>query len=337
MADVRLLSRAILAGERAALSRGISLVESRLTTQREAARMLLKHVLPQRSASASLRIGVSGPPGTGKSTLIEALGGVLLDRGHRLAVLAIDPSSHRTGGSVMGDKTRMPRLAADRRAYIRPSPSQGTLGGVARRTEEAALLCECGGYDRVIVETVGVGQSEVAVAGMTDMFVLLVPPSSGDGLQGIKRGIMEMADAVIVTKCDGQLEPAALSVARDLRAALKLFRPRLRSWRPSVMTSSSFDRESTLKVADLIEEFHATTKASGDLVRRREEQALRAIWDHACAEVLERLPSIHGVDELVRRYARESATGDTSPSLAADAIASYVLRSASHAPDVGQS
>lgn len=217
--DINALTRAVLAGERTGLSRAISLVESKLPAQRTAARSLLKAVLPQRSTQKSLRIGISGPPGTGKSTLIESLGGVIVEKNHKLAVLAIDPSSQLSGGSIMGDKTRMQSLSADPRAFIRPSPSQGALGGVARRTEDVALLCESSGFDRIIIETVGVGQSETAVAGMTDLFLLLVPPGSGDGLQGIKRGIMEMADAIVVTKCDGHLKQAALDAARG--AALR--------------------------------------------------------------------------------------------------------------------
>lgn len=190
-ATAQMLATALVAGERRALSKAITLVESTQPASREAADELLSLVLPQRDASRCLRLGISGPPGTGKSTLIESLGLELASRRHRLAVLAVDPSSHRSGGSVLGDKTRMPQLSANPAAFIRPSPAQGVLGGVARRTEDVALLCESGGYDRVVVETVGVGQSEVVVAGLVDMFVLLVPPGAGDGLQGIKRGIRD--------------------------------------------------------------------------------------------------------------------------------------------------
>lgn len=217
------LAEALLRGERFALSRAITLVESRAPQHRSAVNTLLTAALPQRYAgTSSLRIGISGPPGAGKSTLIEALGNELLSRGNTLAVLAVDPSSTRSGGSVLGDKTRMPTLAADRRAFVRPSPAGGTLGGVARRTEDAMLLCECAGYDRIIVETVGVGQSEVAVAGMVDIFLLLIPPAAGDELQGIKRGIMELADVAIVTKADGELRGPAGQAASQLRAAFKV-------------------------------------------------------------------------------------------------------------------
>ena len=235
------LADALLRGERSALAKTISLVESRARRHRSDKDALLSAALPQRAASAmqTLRIGISGPPGAGKSTLIEALGGELLSRGHRLAVLAVDPSSARSGGSVLGDKTRMPTLASDRRAFIRPSPSRGELGGVARRTGDVMLLCECAGYDRVFIETVGVGQSEITVASMVDMFVLLVPPGAGDELQGIKRGIMELADVVVVTKADGELRRPAHMAATQLRSALKVLQPRSPHWTPRVLEVSA--------------------------------------------------------------------------------------------------
>lgn len=236
------LASAVLRGERAALARAISLVESVAPQQREQADILLQELLAKPapvSAADRLRIGISGPPGAGKSTLIEALGTEIVGRGHKLAVLAVDPSSRRSGGSILGDKTRMPRLSSDPRAYVRPSPARGALGGVAPRTEDSILLCECAGYDRVIVETVGVGQSEVDVARMCDLFVLLVPPAAGDELQGIKRGIMELADVCLVTKADGSLRPAAAEAARQLRASLKVLRPRSNVWTPRVLEVSS--------------------------------------------------------------------------------------------------
>jgi len=282
-ATAQTLATALVAGERRALSKAITLVESTQPASREAADELLSLVLPQRDASRCLRLGISGPPGTGKSTLIESLGLELASRRHRLAVLAVDPSSHRSGGSVLGDKTRMPQLSANPAAFIRPSPAQGVLGGVARRTEDVALLCESGGYDRVVVETVGVGQSEVVVAGLVDMFVLLVPPGAGDGLQGIKRGIMELADLVVVTKCDGALKPVAKAAAQDIRAALSVLRPRDAAWAPRVITSSMHDPGSAAAVADVIEEFRATMGRAGALRARRAEQADSRVWEH-CSE-----------------------------------------------------
>lgn len=243
MAGATRLAERLLRGERAALSKAITLVESTAARSRPAADALLDRTLSLRAAAASasdgaptsatepsasrglLRIGISGPPGAGKSTLIEALGMEMVNRGHRLAVLTVDPSSAHSGGSVLGDKTRMQKLSADRRAFVRPSPACGHLGGVARRTHDAMALCESAGFDRLVVETVGVGQSEVAVASLVDVFVLLVPPAAGDELQGIKRGIMELTDIVIVTKADGRLRAAAGEAARQLRAALKVLRP----------------------------------------------------------------------------------------------------------------
>ena len=250
---VRALASALLRGERAALARGITLVESRAPRMRAAADALLEAALNDRQAQndhaagsgvarvPSLRIGISGPPGAGKSTLIEALGEELIGRGHKLAALAVDPSSHISGGSILGDKTRMPKLSANRSAYIRPSPSRGELGGVARRTEDAILLCECAGYDRIIVETVGVGQSEVAVARMCDVFMLLVPPGGGDELQGIKRGIMELCDIVVVTKADGALRRPARDAARQLKSALQVMRPKHPAWSTPVLEVSSVE------------------------------------------------------------------------------------------------
>ena len=211
------LAKAVLARDRRALSRAITLVESQAPAHRRQARELLAALLPQKpKAPKTLRLGISGSPGTGKSTLIEAFGAELLSRGHRLAVLAVDPSSQRSGGSIMGDKTRMPNLSAAPDAYVRPSPSRGVLGGVARRTEDALLLCECGGHDRLIVETVGVGQSETVVADMTDFFCVLMLAGAGDELQGIKRGLMELADLIAVNKADGDNTRPAQRAAHDL-------------------------------------------------------------------------------------------------------------------------
>src|SRR3954452_22383423 len=222
------LARLVIAGDRRALARAITMAESTRADHRAEAEALLAEVLPH--VGGSVRVGISGAPGAGKSTFIEALGVHLIERGHRLAVLAVDPSSTRSGGSILGDKTRMEELSRRSEAFIRPSPSGGTLGGVARRTREALLLCEAAGHDVVLVETVGVGQSEVAVAGMLDVFVLLLAPGGGDDLQGVKRGIVELADVVVVNKADGDLAAAAERTAADYANALHFLRSRTEGW-----------------------------------------------------------------------------------------------------------
>ncbi len=236
------LAAQVLGGDRRALARAITLVESTRPDHRVEADALLAELIPH--AGDATRVGISGAPGAGKSTLIEALGVQLVDAGHRVAVLAVDPSSTRTGGSILGDKTRMEELVRRPDAFVRPSPTGGTLGGVTRRTREALLCCEAAGFDVVLVETVGVGQSEVAVDGMVDTFVVLVPPAGGDELQGIKRGIMELADVVVVTKADGDLEAAAKATAADYANAMRLIRPKsdalaAHGWRPEVLTCSA--------------------------------------------------------------------------------------------------
>ncbi|HKY65292.1 MAG TPA: methylmalonyl Co-A mutase-associated GTPase MeaB, partial [Acidimicrobiales bacterium] len=231
------LARGLTTGDRRALARSITLVESARADRRAEAAALLDAVLPE--TGRAVRVGISGTPGAGKSTFIDELGSHLTAAGHRVAVLAVDPSSSRSGGSIMGDKTRMERLARDPAAFIRPSPSGGTLGGVARRTREAAFLCEAAGFDVVLVETVGVGQSETVVADMVDCFVLLAAPGGGDELQGIKRGIMELADVIVVNKADGDLLPAARRAVADHRHAVHLLRPKHPGWTVPVLAVSA--------------------------------------------------------------------------------------------------
>ena len=231
------LANKIRVGSRRELARAITLIESSRTDHREQAEQLLQTLLTD--TGNSLRIGISGSPGVGKSTFIEALGLRIIDTSHSLAVLSIDPSSTRSGGSILGDKTRMMELAKHPQAFIRPSPSGGTLGGVAKRTRETLLLCEAAGFDTVIIETVGVGQSETAVAEMTDMFLLLVQPGGGDELQGIKRGIMELADLLIVNKADGDLLSIAQNSASDYSNALRLMQPRSKNWQTPVVSCSA--------------------------------------------------------------------------------------------------
>lgn len=263
------LAEPLLAGQRRALARAITLAESTRPDHEAQAQALLAAVTP--STGRAIRIGLTGVPGVGKSTFTEALGLWLVERGHRVAVLAVDPSSARTGGSIMGDKTRMPRLSVHGSAFIRPSPSGGTLGGVARRTREAMLLCEAAGYDVVLVETVGVGQSETQVAAMTDLFVLLTLPNAGDELQGIKRGIMELCDLAVVNKAD--TDPKAANRAQSqLTAALSLLTPHGAEWLPRAMQASALTGQGIAAFWEVVQEF----QASIDLTARRRRQT--ASW-----------------------------------------------------------
>jgi LAO/AO transport system kinase len=270
-ADLAALADGVRAGDRRAIGRAITLVESTRADHRARAETLLANLLP--FTGDSIRIGISGAPGVGKSTFIESFGLHVIDQGHRVAVLAVDPSSARTGGSILGDQTRMEELSRNERAFIRPTPTGGTLGGVARRTREVVLVCEAAGFDVVIVETVGVGQSELAVAAMVDIFVLLIAPGGGDELQGIKRGIMEFADLLIVTKDDGDLAPAARRTAAEYASALGRIRPRSTHWDPQVQTVSSIAGTGIGKVWQTIEQFAADHAAGDAREERRRDQA----------------------------------------------------------------
>lgn len=269
------LVEGLLAGHRRALAKAITLVESTRRDHALRAQKLLDAILPH--TGRSLRVGISGVPGVGKSTFIEALGMYLIEHGHRIAVLAVDPSSTVHGGSILGDKTRMELLAQQTSAFIRPSPSSGSLGGVAAHTREALLLCEAAGYDIIIVETVGVGQSETAVAGMTDCFVLLQLPNAGDDLQAIKKGIMELADLVVFNKAD--IDPAAAQLAAaQMRSALSMLHPSSPNWKPPVLTLSAMRKDGLVEFWQTIEKFRTTLGASGEFDARRRHQALAWMW-----------------------------------------------------------
>src|SRR5262245_51219557 len=272
---VNTLADAVRGGDRRALARAITLVESTKPAHQDEAQALLAELLPH--TGKATRIGISGSPGVGKSTFIEAFGLYLVTEGHRVAVLAVDPSSPRSGGSILGDKTRMEELARNSSAYIRPSPTAGTLGGVARRTREAGLVCEAAGFDVVIVETVGVGQSETAVADMVDMFLLVLPPAGGDELQGLKKGIVELAHLVIVNKADGDLEAAAGRAVADYHAALHLLRPAAQGWMPPVLKVSALQRRGMGEVWEAIERFKATLGPTR-LKAHRAAQAKAWMW-----------------------------------------------------------
>jgi len=273
--DIGVLAQGLEAGDRRALARAITLIESTRADHRAAAERLVSYLLPK--TGASVRLGISGVPGVGKSTFIEAFGNALISQGHRVAVLAVDPSSKISGGSILGDKTRMETLARSQHAFIRPTPTGGTLGGVARRTREALLLCEAAGFDVVIVETVGVGQSETAVADMVDMFLLLLLPGGGDDLQGLKRGIVEMADLLIVNKADGDTVRTAERTAADYQNALHLLRPPSRGWSPPVLTCSARENRGVADVWTQIEAFRENCGKEG-IARRRADQARSWMW-----------------------------------------------------------
>ena len=283
------LAEAIIAGDRRAFARAITLIESTRAADQKAAEKLLLQLLPR--TGASIRIGISGAPGVGKSTFIETFGQTLSADGRRIAVFAIDPSSRRTGGSILGDKTRMEKLARDPNAFIRPSPAGTTLGGVARRTRESVLLAEAAGFDVVIVETVGIGQSETSVADMTDIFVVLVAPAGGDDLQGIKRGVMELADFVIVTKADGELAAAARRTEADYQAALHLLRPRHAGLPAKIMSVSSLAGVRIGESWTAMREIHAVLRRSEQLAQLRREQSRRWFWNEIEAVISEKIAS----------------------------------------------
>ena len=312
------LGQQILDADRRALARAITTIESTRPDHRDEAAALLTEVLPH--TGNATRIGISGAPGSGKSTFIETFGLRLVERGHRVAVLAVDPSSTRTGGSILGDKTRMGELTRSDAAFVRPSPAAGTLGGVARRTREAMLLCEAAGFDVVMVETVGVGQSEVAVAGMVDLFLLVIAPGAGDELQGIKRGIIELADVVVVNKNDGELAPAAKTTATDYGSALRLVRSKTTAWTPRVALVSALEGTGIDELWSTVEEFRSTLEATGELERRRAEQARDWMWSEVSESLMDALRRDERVAGLVERLEAAVTTGELPPAAAANQI-----------------
>ena len=324
LADTSTLAAAVCTGNRRALARALTLVESRRADHRERAAALLSEVAPR--TGGALRIGLSGTPGVGKSTFIEAFGTELTARGHRVAVLAVDPSSTVTGGSVLGDKTRMTNLVRNPAAYIRPSASGGTLGGVALRTRESIALCEAAGFDVVIVETVGVGQSEVAVSRMTDVFLLLLAPAGGDELQGVKRGIMEIADLIVVNKADGTLKPVAERTRADYGSALRLLRRREGDAPdfPMAVTASALEGDGVGQVADLLARLDGHRRQSGLRDGRRQAQALDwldAAFDMRLkALVAEALGTDGALDAVRAAVARGELTAEAGAERLVDAL-----------------
>lgn len=312
----------IRAGSRRALAQAITVVESTRVGDRARAERLLDALLPH--TGGSVRLGVSGTPGVGKSTFIESFGLHLVGQGHRVAVLAVDPSSVRTGGSILGDKTRMPKLSRSPAAFIRPSPSGGSLGGVARRTREVLLLCEAAGYDVVLVETVGVGQSEVAVSGVTDLFLLLVAPGGGDELQGIKRGVLELADVLAVNKADGALADAARHTAADYRHALHLVRPKWNGRTTPVLTCSALSGDGLDEVWTALGELHGALQTEGMLDRLRADQAVQSMWDDLRDRLVARVHRDPRLARLATELEAEVAQSRRSPTSAATALETSV-------------
>ncbi|MEZ5143843.1 MAG: methylmalonyl Co-A mutase-associated GTPase MeaB [Acidimicrobiales bacterium] len=313
--DAEALAAGIRSGDRRALARGITLVESIRPDHQAQATALLESLLHATGRAA--RIGISGPPGVGKSTFIEAFGLHVIEQGHRVAVLAVDPSSTVSGGSILGDKTRMTDLGRHPDAFIRPSPGGGQLGGVARRTREAMLLCEAFGFDVVIVETIGVGQSEVAVADLVDLFLLLVSPGGGDELQGIKRGIMELADLIVVNKADGDLEAAAGRTRADYGNAVHLLRPKWRTWAPRALACSALEHRGVAEVWAAIEEFLDEVRATGELDEHRSRQAVAWLWSEVHDDLVDDFRTDPAVRALLDELEPAVAAGRTSPSAAA--------------------
>ena len=317
---------ALRSGDRGALARAITLLESTRAEDRPAAERLLRRAMPH--TGRAIRIGISGAPGVGKSTFIEALGSRATEQGSRVAVLTIDPTSPCSGGSILGDKTRMTALAANPQAFVRPSPSGRVLGGVARRTREAMLACEAAGFDHIIVETVGVGQSETQAAAMTDIFLLLLSPAAGDELQGLKRGIMESADIVVVNKCDGSLAAPAAAVAAEARRGLSLHKRRLAAWPVPVVLASSTEGSGIDEALGKIAEYRRLLESNGALGERRRRQARAWLWEETREQLLAALGEDGAVDQALGEMARQVDEGELPASIAARELVAKFLGSA---------
>jgi LAO/AO transport system kinase len=316
------LVRGIRAGDRATLARAITLIESKRGDHRKTAHHLVQELLPL--TGKAVRLGITGAPGAGKSTTIDVLGTYLTGKGHKVAVLAVDPSSTRTGGSILGDKTRMAQLAVDPHAFVRPSPSSGTLGGVAAKTRETMLVCEAAGYDVVMVETVGIGQSETAVADMTDFFLVLMLPGAGDELQGLKKGIVELADMIAVNKADGDNIERARRAAADYRAALNILTPQSSTWSPPVITYSALTQNGIDELWAQVVAHKKKMTGSGELETRRREQQVKWMRTMLEERLTARLRSDASVRAKLRQAETQVAAGKLAPTLAVEEIAALL-------------
>jgi len=316
--DIARLVEGVRAGRRAVLARAITLLESKRADHQNSARRLIQLLLP--FTGSAIRVGITGAPGVGKSTTIDALGAYLTGQGRRVAVLAVDPTSVRTGGSILADKTRMARLAADDNAFIRPSPAAGTLGGVAAKTRETMLACEAAGYDTILVETVGIGQSETVVADMTDFFLALMLPGAGDELQGLKKGVVELADMIAINKADGDNIARARTAAAEYGAALRILTPRSPTWSPPVVTYSALTGGGIAELWAQVLDYHAKMTAAGELAAQRRAQQVKWMW----AMFEERMRGLLVSDAKIKAKLKEIeaavARGSLAPDLAVDKL-----------------
>src|SRR3978361_2080491 len=317
--DIKALAKQLRSGSRAALARAITLIESRRGDHQATARELVQALLPD--TGTAIRVGITGSPGVGKSTTIDVLGMFLVDRSHKVAVLAVDPSSARTGGSILGDKTRMAQLSASDNAFIRPSPASGTLGGAPAETRGALLLCEAAGFDVVLVETVGIGQSETAVCDMTDFFLALMLPGAGDELQGIKKGLVELADMIAINKADGDNIKRANLAASEYRGALHILTPRSEPWHPPVLTYSALTGIGIDTLWQKILEHRTAMNASGEFAGRRRQQRIKWMWSMLEQRMMARLRADATMRAKVKKTEAEVADGRITPALAAEQIA----------------
>jgi len=317
--DIERLARGIRSGDRTVLSRAITLIESKRADHRAAAAALTQALL--QATGNAVRVGITGSPGVGKSTTIDALGSMLTRQGHKVAVLAVDPSSRRTGGSILADKTRMARLAIDPNAFIRPSPSSGTLGGVAAKTRETMLLCEAAGYDAMLVETVGVGQSEIAVSDMTDFFMVLVLPGGGDELQGLKKGVVELADMIAINKADGDNLPRAKLTAAEYGAALHILAPASANWSPPVVTYSALKNDGVEALWNHVLDHRQRLTASRELAARRGDQQVKWMRSMLEERLYAPLRSDRAVKAALPQLEADVAAGRVAPAAAVEKIA----------------
>jgi len=316
--DPKTLIKGVREQDRRLLSKTITLIESSRRDHQQQARQIVDALLPH--TGNAVRLGITGVPGVGKSTFIESLGISLVEAGHRVAVLAVDPSSSRSGGSVMADKTRMEKLSVEEKAFIRPSPSGGTLGGVARKTRETMLVCEAAGFDVIIVETVGVGQSETTVASMVDFFLVLMLAGAGDELQGIKRGVLELADALAINKADGDNITNAKNAAQIYESALQMLQPPSPNWKPPVLTCSALEMKGIAEIWQTVMKFHQKFRESGELAEKRQKQALDWLWSLVEDGLKERFYTHPDIKKKLDQITRAVAKGQTAPTLAADKL-----------------